>query len=82
MRIAGVNMNMGSFESELATRVVDNMPHGSAFRMQLDGQWVAYNQATGDELDVLELSTSPMPSHAATDPTTEHDPNFDLDAMD
>ena len=82
MRIANANMSMGSFESELADRVVNNMPYGSSFRMQLDGQWMAYNQATGDELDVLELSAAPMPSHAATDPTTDHDPNFDLDGMD
>ena len=34
----------------------------SSFRMLLDGEWMAYNQATGDELDMLELSTAPMPA--------------------
>ena len=56
--------------------------YGSSFRMQLDGEWMAYNQATGDELDMLELSTAPMPSHAATDSAADHDPNADLNAMD
>ena len=79
--------------------------YGSSFRMQLDGEWMAYNQATGEELDMLELSTAPMPappfctrgthrsdaqarmstpmpSHAATDPAADHDPNADLNAMD
>ena len=36
--------------------------YGSSFRMQLDGEWMAYNQATGEELDMLELSTAPMPA--------------------
>ena len=36
--------------------------YGSSFRMQLDGEWMAYNQATGEELDVLELSAAPMPA--------------------
>ena len=36
--------------------------YGSSFRMQLDEDWMAYNQATGEELDVLELSTAPMPA--------------------
>ena len=56
--------------------------YGSSFRMQLDGEWMAYNQATDDELDMLELSAAPMPPHAATDSTTDHEPNVDLDAMD
>ena len=51
----------------------------------LDGEWVAYNCDTGDEIDVLELSAAPMATHANTDSITDHiitDPNFDLNAMD
>ena len=81
MRIANANMDMGPFESELAGRVANNMPHVSSSRMQLDGEWMAYNQATGEELDMLELSAAPVPSHAATDSATDHDPNADLNAM-
>ena len=50
--------------------------------MQLGGEWMAYNQATGEELDMLELSTAQVPPHAATDSATDHDPNADLNAMD
>ena len=50
--------------------------------MQLDGEWMAYNQATCDELDMFGVSATPMPSHAATDSTTDHDPTVDPNAMD
>ncbi len=85
LRIVSANMRMSSLETELATRVANNLPCGSGLRLQLDGEWVAYNCDTGDEIDVPELSAAPMATHANTDSITDHiitDPNFDLNAMD
>ena len=78
-------MRMSSLETELATRVGNNLPCGSGLRLHLNGEWVAYNCDTGDEIDVPELSAAPMATHANTDSITDHiltDPNFDLNAMD
>ena len=85
MRIVSANLRMSSLETELATRVANNLPCGSGLRLQLDGEWVAYSCDTGDEIDVLELSAAPMATHANPDSITDHiitDPNFDLNAMD
>ncbi len=47
-------MRMSSLETELATRVGNNLPCGSGLRLHLNGEWVAYNCDTGDEIDVPE----------------------------
>ena len=60
MRLVSSHMGLTQQETDLAAQITDNMPFGSGFRVAADGEWAAYNLATGDELDLLELSAPPM----------------------